>query len=251
MKRIAILVLVIVTVAAMSSCGKIGGGGAAQSDGGGTTSGDEGNIDLTDEANEMISDAIEDNAFSEAAAAQAIKNVGGIDEKDILPDWAYTIDESTMANYGDRSHGSLYFIAEDGDMSDDEYYAWAKKVYDATAKISPIGNVYGFEGNSETPDAPLSFEEAMGIGSDAWIILAGWSYKYNDQYVHVYVDREMDSEAMDEANANITSMDDYKTIYKGATVDIAQGMQMSWDDAMAYLEEHSDEIEAALEDYAD
>jgi hypothetical protein len=208
----------------------------------------------------LIEEAFSGNAFSEAAAAAAIKKLGGVEESAITPDWAYKIDEASMKNYGDSGsygHGSLCFIAEDGELSDEEYLAWAKKVYAATAKISDDGkniNGYNTGGEDAEPNGERSFDEAMGIGSDAWIIMQGWCYRYNGTYLWVSIEQVTNPDKESEFITNADGKMELIYYYSAASIDISEGLQKSFDDMWSDLEkafeEHGDEIEDALKDFA-
>ncbi|MDR3305845.1 MAG: hypothetical protein LBS85_07490 [Clostridiales Family XIII bacterium] len=247
MKKILVFVLVLVFVFSFAACGGSGTGSA----GGGAD--DSGKVDPAALAEDILEDAIAENSFSEAAGAAAIKKLGGVDEKDIAPDWDWTTDDSTMQNYGDVSdygHGSLLFIKKSADdLTQEEYLAWAQKVYDATAKASELGyNCYGWNvGDGSNPDGEISFDEAMGVGSEAWIFMPGWCYKYNGKYLWVNIEQVKNPE-----NEEMT--DDFRYHYYGVNVDISVGMQKSWgeyeEEIDAAFEEYGDEIEDALKDYA-
>jgi hypothetical protein len=240
------LALTLMLTLLLVACGGGGNGG----------SGTDGKIDVGDLADKALDEAIAENAFSEKAGAAAIKKLGGVDENDITPDWSWRIDESTMMNYGDAGdygHGSLFFIKDaSDDLTEDEYMAWARKVYYATAKVSELGhNCYGWNvGDGSNPDGELSFDEAMGVGSDAMFFMQSWCYKYNGKYLWVNIEQVENPEKESEVT------DDFEFIYHyyGAQVDVSVGLQKSFDDTMQDVEdafeEHGDEIEDALRDYA-
>ncbi|MDR1188612.1 MAG: hypothetical protein LBK95_14365 [Bifidobacteriaceae bacterium] len=231
------------------------GGPGAESDAAGRADG--GKIDAADVAEAAIEEAAAANAFSEAAAAQAIKKLGGLDEAAVAPDWEFRIDEDSMRNYGDDSdygHGSLTFVKAEGDLTDDDYLAWAGKVFEATAAVSDYGhNVYGYNtGDGTDPDAEIAFEEALGIGSDAWIVMQNWCYRYQGRYIWVNVEKV---ENPDKESETITDEDgqfNLVSYYNGAAVDVSVGLQEGFDDTMGdledALEEHGDEIGDILRD---
>ncbi|MDR2486813.1 MAG: hypothetical protein LBD12_02505, partial [Clostridiales Family XIII bacterium] len=116
-------------------------------------------------------------------------------------------------------------------------------------------NCYGWNiGDGSKPDSELSFDEAMGVGSDAMVFMAGWCYKYNGQYIWVNVDQVENPEKESET---IMEDDSFEIVYHhyGVKIDISVGLQQSFTDTMEDLddafEEHRDEIEEALKDYAD
>jgi hypothetical protein len=247
--KAAALALALVLMLAMVACGNDSSGGGNEGD----------KVDLTDVAGGIMDEAIENNAFSEAAANAWLKKNAGVDKSVIEPDFPYRIDESLMTTYGDSpdsayGHGSIMFIDEDGDLTDDEWLGWMRKVFDATARVSDDGhNIFGFEGSENNPNGEISFEDAMGIGSDAWIVMQGWGYRINGVYLHVYVEQIEDPQRESE----VETIDGQMTLiyyYYAGKVDIAVGLQKSFDDTMSDLEdafeEHEDEIKEALEDYA-
>jgi hypothetical protein len=237
-------VLVFSLALAMAACGR-GPAGNSNSN----------KTDLMEAAGDIMEDAIEGNSFSEAAANAWLKKNAGVDKAAIEPGFAYRIDESLMTTYGDSpdsayGHGSIMFIDEDGELTEDEWLEWMRKVFDATAKVSDDGyNIFGFEGDGENPDKEISFEDAMGIGSDAWIIMQGWGYKTKGVYMHVYVERIEDPEKESEVET-IDGQMTLKYYYYAGKVDIAVGLQKSFDDTMSDIEdafeEHEDEIRDAL-----
>jgi hypothetical protein len=252
MKKIGIVVvLVVVLVFALTACGgktPLGGIGDIL---GGSASGSadtaEDKIDLSKAADELVSDAIEGDAFTEKAAAQALK-MKGVDESAIVPDWDWTIDESKMMAYGDTSHGTIAFTRKSGETTEEEYTAWLKKVFDATVAVSDDGhNIQGFSWGDG--DVEKTWDEFIGSES----MIQTWSYKYKGEIMDVYVeqveDPDQDSEYLQDESGQ------WYWIYHniGVSVDIATGLQKSWDESMADLEqafeEHGDEIEEALKEY--
>jgi hypothetical protein len=241
MKKAITIALVLLLALSLAACG-----GSSNND---TPTGSSGDIDINAAAENLVEDAIEGDAFSEAAAMQALGN-RGIEKSAIEPDWAYTIDESKMTTYGDTSHGSVEFIKTDGEISDEEYQAWLKKVFDATAAASDDGhNIQGFAfGNG---DVEKTWDE---IANNESFMLV-WSYKYNDTIMDVYPECKEDPDRESEVITNEeTGSWEIVYHYKSVAVDIATGLQKSFDetmkDAEAAFEEHGDEIEDALRDAA-
>jgi hypothetical protein len=251
--KAAALALALVLMLAMVACGK------EQPGDGGSNAGNDGEVDISRAAENLMDEAVENNAFSEAAANAWLKKNAGVDKSTIEPDFPYRIDESLMSTYGDSpdspyGHGSIMFIDEDGDLTEDEWHAWMRKVFDATARVSDDGhNIFGFEGNEDNPNGEISFEDAMGIGSDAWIVMQGWSYRVNGMYLHAYVEQVEDPQRESEVET-VDGQMTLKYFYYAGKVDITIGLQKSFGDTMSDLEdafeEHEDEIKEALEDYA-
>jgi hypothetical protein len=226
MKKIFVVVVILALVFSLTACG---GSKASASDA------------VSDAVDKALEDAFSGDSFTEKSAAEALK-LKGIDENDITPDWDFEIDEELMATYGDSSHGSVMFIKKgDEDLTDDEYNAWLKKVFDATAKASDDGhNIQGFSWGEG--DVEKTWEEF--IASESMIIT--WSYKHKDEIMDVYIER------VENPNKESEVTDDFKFIYHyyAVKVDIATGLQKSMDetlkDAEEALEGHEDEIEEAL-----
>ncbi len=187
MKKIFTALACMVTITIFTSCG--GGNSGKDTDGEKT--------EIGEIVGEMFKEAKKVNAFSQAAAERFIKRNGGLDPKSIEPDWKYIIDEKTMANYGDNSHGSLRFQKPDGEkLLQEEYEVWVRKVYNASKAISDDGrNIKGFE---ETDDKDIAvsektledmLEKAKGsfMGS---LGMYEWGYRYKGKFMRVRLQRE-------------------------------------------------------------
>jgi hypothetical protein len=209
---------------------------------------EEDKIDVTEAAEKMVEEAAERDAFS-LAAATAFWKAKGVDMDAAAPDWDWTVDEEKMATYGDEpdssyGHASVVFEkAGGGEISKEEFQAWARKVFDATAAASDDGhNIIGWEfaGDGEDALSEAAFEDAI----DAF--MPGWGFMRDGKNMVVYL-----SEAYDTGKDSAIGRELY---YYGAAADMAVGLQKSMDDAMAdadaAFEEYEDEIKAALEDYA-
>jgi hypothetical protein len=79
MKKLMIMAFALTVLFSFSACGG--------KDTDSTTAGDSGDIDLNAAAENLIDEAIEGNAFSEAAAMQALGN-RGVEKASVEPDWA-------------------------------------------------------------------------------------------------------------------------------------------------------------------
>ncbi|MDR1394322.1 MAG: hypothetical protein LBJ62_10240 [Bifidobacteriaceae bacterium] len=236
MKRLVSTAVILCLAAVLSACGaKNNPGGPADPDDAG----------LNQAAAEMVNDAIEGDAFSEAAALQSLAS-RGLEKSDIEPDWSYSIDQEKMTTYGDSNHGSIEFIRTDGEITDEEYLAWLEKVFLATAALSDDGhNIQGFSFGDG--DIEKTWDEIAN--SDAFMLV--WSYKYNGTIMDVYPtleeDPEQESEVIVEGSA-------FEIIYhhKSVKLDVTTGLQKSFDETLDemedYLDEHGDEIEDVLKD---
>ena len=172
-----------------------------------------------------------------------MEKIGRVSIKDVEPGFAYILDDDTKGNYGDDSfcgRGTLFFIKDGSDVTKEEFEAWVKKVFEATAKVSDDGyNIegYGF-GNGEV-EKQL---EAVLTG-----FINTWSYKYNGTILDVYVETKYSSfNTGEKVYGNEYSKD------IAVKVEIGVGMQKSWDetveDVEKAFEENGDEIEKTLED---
>jgi hypothetical protein len=246
MKKILTTVLALVFALALLTLTACGGGGAPVGDGAGASGG--GQADLSDAAEDIVEDAIESNLFSTEAADAAMQALGGLGLEQVKPDFPYILDDETMANYGDDSdygHASFFFIKDGGDVTEEEYETWLKKVYDATAEVADDKqNIQGY--GFGDGDVPKSFEEVLSGG-----FMQVWSYKYNGRIMDVYPGTEYGSFTVSESK--VYGTDESGDI--GIKIDIAVGMQKPMDeyeeDIDKAFEEHGDEIEDALKDFAE
>jgi hypothetical protein len=197
----------------------------------------------------VLSNEIELEPFSEAAAAAFWLQAAGVDEAAAVPDWDWVIDESKMMTYGDTidsayGHGSICFEkADGGEISEEEFQAWAQKLFTATAAASDDGhNIIGWEftGEGENGLSEVAFEEAVDGG-----FMQGWGFMKNGRNMVVYLDEVYDT-GKDSAIGR-------ELYYYGVKADIAFGLEMSLDDALGeaeqYFEENEEEIEKALDEY--
>jgi predicted small lipoprotein YifL len=205
-------------------------------------------IDITEAAEEMVDEAVEHDSFS-LAAATAFWNAKGVDFEAAAPDWDWTVDEEKMTTYGDTpdssyGHASIAFEkAGGGEISQEEFQAWARKLFDATAAASDDGhNIIGWEfaGDGEDALSEAVFEDAIEG------FMPGWGFMKDGKNMVVYLNEVYDTDKDSAIGREL--------YYYGAVADIAMGLQQSMDDAMAEadaaFEEYEDEIKDALEDYA-
>lgn len=247
MKKLLAFALAMLLALCFAACG---GGNTPEAVAASSGMGEDGKIDMEDAVDEMVDEAVEHNAFSEAAAAAYWLQVCGVNEADATPDWDWVIDEEKMRTYGDTpdpngyGHASICFEKKDGgEISQEEYHAWAKKVFDATAAASDDGrNIIGWEfvGEGEDALAEVSLEDALA----GW--MQGWGFIKNGRNMVVYLSEEYDTEKDSAIGREL--------YYYAVTADMAVGLQKSmddtWGDVEDALEEHGEEIEDALEDYA-
>jgi hypothetical protein len=197
---------------------------------------------------ELVEDAVEHDAFS-MAAATAFWNDKGIDVEAAAPDWEWIIDEEKMTTYGDEpdsayGHASIAFEkADGGELSEEEFRAWAEKMFSATAAASDDGyNIVGWEfaGDGEDALSQVSFDDAFGGG-----FMQGWGFMRNGRNMVVYIGENYTTDKDSEIG---------RSLYNYAvSADVCFGLEKSLDDALsdaeAAFEENEDEIKEALDDY--
>ncbi len=222
------------------------------------TDSDNDKINLEDAAGDIIDDAIASNNKSMAAAFAAMKQ-RGVEQADVEPDWEYTVDEEAFHAYGDTGdygHGLIRFTKADGAyLTDEEYDAWAKKLFVATANVSDDGyNIYGHDvlfGENPGADVEITFDAAMGKGSDAMFVMQGWGYRYNGSYIRVNIEQAEEKDSEYEQNADGEWV--WIHYYNGVQADVATGLQQSFDDTWGDVEDafddYGDEILDALEGF--
>lgn len=248
MKKLVLLALVLCMALSLVACGSKTD---APASGGGSSSGGDsgsGDIDLNEVAANMIEEAEELNSFSFKAALNSIA-ARGLSQADVEPKWDYVVDDEKNQAYGDSSHGVIRFSHKGEELTaEGEYDAWKKQLFDATAKASDDGyNIEGFSwGNGDVEMTWDDFANKEGM-------LETWSYRYNGTIMDVYVKQTSlkDSEYVQGDDGQY----DFVYYYNAMQVDIADGIQKSWDETWADLEsafeEYGDEIEDALRDYTD
>lgn len=252
-KLLAIIMILIMALSLLAACGARPNAQNTQST---AQNGDEsspapaGNInidedDVADAVEDIVDDAIEHNAFSLAAAEAFWNAVAGVDVSDAAPDWDWVVNEERMSTYGDTvdsvyGHASISFEKTDGsEISEEEFRAWAEKLFNATAAASDDGhNIVGWEfvGEGEDALAEVSFEDAFSGG-----FMQGWGFVRDGRNLVVYLEEKYDSEKESQIGRLLY-------VY-GAAADISYGMEASMDDLWAEIEGYEDEIEDALEDY--
>jgi hypothetical protein len=202
-----------------------------------------GNKKQQNTAGKVVEEAVKEakitNSFSEAAAEASMKKLAGLGKVNVAPDFPYIIDEDTKANYGDNSHAQYFFIKEDGDITKEEYRAWLKKVFDATAAVSDDGyNIQGY-GFGEG-EIKITFDEVLNKG-----LMKVWSYKYKGKIMDVYPDTQYKKFRTKDKTYGTDDSGDI-----AVKIDIAVGMQKPMGeyekDIEKAFDEHGDEIKKAL-----
>ncbi len=201
---------------------------------------------IADAIKDEIDEAEEIKSFSKEAVERYLKKVLGMKLSDIEPDWDWKLasDYSAYADSPSSSsgHAVIEFTKINGEVTEEEYNAYFSKVFDATAEVSQDGyNVIGYEfcGEGEDALAKTTLDDAMKG------FLKGWGFRYNGKMMVVYVSKEYDSDKDSELGKLF--------YYDAAKVDIAFGLQKSFDESLdeaeSYIAENEDEIKDALENY--
>ena len=183
-------------------------------------------------ANDIVKEAVKEadikNSFSEEAAEVFMQKLAGLGKKDVQPDFPYIIDEQTMANYGDNNHASFFFIKDGSDVTKEEFNAWLKKLFNATAAVADDKhNIQGY--GFGKGDVEITFDEVLNKG-----MMKVWSYKYNGKIMDVYPDTKYGKFTTKEKTYGGEGHGDI-----AVKIDIAVGMQKS-------MNEYEKDIEKAL-----
>ena len=213
----------------------------------GTDSPDGEKIDAEDLVNQALKEAAEANAFSVEAVDYFLLTNIGMTSEDLQPDYEWIVKDYYA--YGDDpdtyyGHAAITYTKAEGEITQEQYEAWAADIFAKTAAISQDGfNICGWDyiGDGDDPLKERTLEESMA----GW--MPGWCFRYNDKFWNVSIgmdyDRDLDSEI-----GNLM-------YYNGCELDVCAGLEKSFDDLWADLEqafeENEDEIREALEDYAE
>ena len=247
MRKIVALFAVAVLVAALAGCGSGEGSEQDASSSSGDAQAQSGDEPRELDVEKLMEEYGDVEAFSEEGAMRYLEIAAGLSKESIEPDWEYVVDDASYRNYGtDPSdgygHGVICFQKPEGEVTEEEYLTWARKVFDATAAASDDGyNVVGYEFVGEGQDAlaAADFDAAM----ESW--MPGWCYCKDGTYMTVYLEEAYDNELDSQIGRSL--------YYLGVSVDVGVGLQKSWDETMAeaeqYLEENEEEVKAALEEY--
>ena len=240
MKKLLAILLATVMLLVFASCG--GNGGNEYN----TEKNDE-KINAEDVINKELEEAEEHDSFSQGAVEYYLKKTAGIKLDELEPDWEWKL-KSDYSAYADdpasgTGHAVITFTKAEGEVTNDEFDAWYKKVFDATAKASDDGyNIRGYEfaGDGEDALGEVTLEEAL----DSWL-MKGWGFRVDGKNYVVYVSDEYDNDKDSELGQLF--------YYDGAKVDIGAGLQKSFSDTMdeaeKYMSENEDEIRDAINDY--
>lgn len=243
MKKLLALLLAVMMLFMLASCGN--------KDNSETTTVANGENNETINADDIVDKALEEaeehDSFSQGAVEYYLKKTVGIKLADLEPDWDWKLKTDYSAYADDPSssygHAVITFTKAEDEVTDDEFDAWYKKVFEATAKVSQDGhNIRGYEfaGDGEDALGEVTLDEAL----DSWL-MKGWAFRVDGKIYVVYVSDEYDNNKDSELGKLF--------YYDGAKVDIGVGLQKSFDDTMneaeSYMAENEDEIRDAINDY--
>lgn len=240
MKKLLALLLAAMMLLSFAACGE-------KEDNDESNVNNDEKIDAQDVIEKELEKAEEFESFSVDAVEYYLKKSVDIKLSDLEPDWEWKLKSDYSAYADDPStgtgHATIKFTKADGEVTDEEFDDWYKKVFDATAKASQDGhNIRGYEFSGDGEDAlgEVTLEEAL----DSWL-MKGWAFRKNDKIYVVYVSSEYDKDKDSELGKLF--------YYDSAEIDIAVGLQKSFSDTMdeaeKYMSENEDEIKDALNDY--
>jgi len=231
MKKLFTLLLAMLMVFSLVACG------GAEDDGKTAK-----RADTEDLAGDVLDEAEEFEAFSEAAVAHYLKAYG-ISYDDLKPSWEFSVSEKgAYADdpAGGSGHAVVIFKTPDSsELTDEQIRAYYEQVFNATAAASDDGyNIIGHEfvGDGENPGDETTLDDALSG------FLQGWCFRKDGKSMAVYVSEIYDNDK--------DSQLDRLFYYYGVKFDIGVGLQKSFDetlqDAENALEEYEDEIRDAL-----
>lgn len=210
---------------------------------GGKSSNDK--VDAAEAVEKIVEKEFKAERKSKAAAEHYLKEMTGIDLNDLLPDYLYDCTPEDKWFSGEKRNVIVAFYKQNGEeLSKDEYKAYVKKVYEVTKKAADNGiNIYGFEKKSSKEDAnkELTIDELIAAGDKGFIYLGmyDWGFLKDGKMMHVYM-------SLDDLGK-----DGEKKYY--ARVQVAPGMEKSFDDTMKDMEKalEDPEVQKAIKDYVE
>ena len=225
------LFISLLCVAAVVACGPKGG---KKADG-------DGKADAGKVAENIIKDTFNGEKNTAEAASFWFKKNFGIAVADVTPDFEYGKEAGKYDFLGEeRSSSYVTFTAKDSTLNRDDYIAYVKKVYAATAKVADGGiNVYGFiaKDKAEEAAAEKTLEVVLDEGKPTKIfgfeIYMGaytWNFIKDGTYYMVDV-KQLEKKVNGEDHPY------------AARVIIGQGLQKNMDESMKDLEKALDDPE--------
>ncbi len=195
-------------------------------------------IDAQAVAEKMIQESFKGETRSKAAAEHYMKK-SGIDPAAILPDWSYTTEPEKNNFYGEQGKAIMRFNKPEGEeLSKEDYIAWVRKVYAASAKISDDGfNIKGFENESDKQAAlsekPLEEMIQQSLGGWLYLGMYDWGYRLDGRMMRVWLNRT-------EKNGKYW-----------AQIDVCHAMEKNMDELFKDAEEAlgREDVQKALKEY--
>lgn len=240
MKKLFALLIALMMLLSLTACG----GDTPPADDGGGTQGND-NIDAQDIVEQALDEAEEFESFSVEAVEHYLKAYG-IALADLEPEWDWVLANDYCAYADDPSsgygHAVMRFNAAEGELTDEQMHDFFANVFAVTAAVSDDGyNIIGYEfvGEGEDALAEVTLEDALS----GW--MQGWGFRKDGALMVVYVSNDYDNDKDSEL--------DRLFYYNAVEFDIGVGLQKSFDDTWAemedFFEQNEDEIKNALEDY--
>ncbi len=240
MKKLFALLVALMMLLSLTACG---GDTPPADDGGGTQGNDK--IDAQDIVEQALDEAEKFESFSAEAVEHYLKAYG-IALADLEPEWDWVLANDYCAYADDPSsgygHATMRFNVAEGELTDEQMHDFFASVFAATAAVSDDGyNIIGYEfvGEGEDALAEVTLEDALG----GW--MQGWGFRKDGTLMVVYVSNDYDNDKDSEL--------DRLFYYNAVEFDIGVGLQKSFDDTWAemedFFEENEDEIREALDDY--
>ncbi len=143
------VLMTLLCIAAITACGPKGGKKAAAGNEG------EGKVNLEKVAENIAKDTFNGEKNTAEAASFWFKKRFNIPIADVTPDFEYGKETGKYDFLGEEMSASyVTFVAKDSTLNRDDFIAYVKKVYAATAKAADGGiNVYGFTQKSDPAEA--------------------------------------------------------------------------------------------------
>ena len=228
------VLMALLCIAAIAACGPKGGKKAA------VEVDSDGKIDAGKVAENIMKDTFDGEKNTPEAAAFWFKKRFDIAYADITPDFEYGKEVGKYDFLGEeRSSAYVTFTAKDSTLNREDYLAYVKKVYEATAKVADGGiNVYGFIAKSDPAEAAAekTLETVLDegkptkvFGFEIYMGAYSWNFRKDGTYYMVDV-KQLEKKKTDGEDRPYA-----------ARVIIGQGLQKSLDESLK-------EAEKALED---
>jgi len=230
MRKLFLFTICIATVAALSACGPKNGKKAA-----------DGAVDAGKVAKNIVKDTFDGDKNTKEAAAFWFKKNFGIGIDDVTPDFDYGKEAGKYDFLGEEFTSSyVTFVPKDSTLTRDDFIAYTKKVYAATAKVADGGkNVYGFvqKSTAEEASAEKTLETVLDEGKPSSLFgmefyLGTYTWNFIKDGVYYMVD----------VNQLEKKRNGEKVPFAARTI-IGKGLQKNMDESMKDLEKALDDPE--------